>query len=37
MGLGVLRYISLTQAREYATGGHSVLREGRDSTKEREK
>ncbi|MBB4077237.1 integrase [Bartonella fuyuanensis] len=37
MGLGALRDVSLKQARELATGWRSVLREGRDPIKEREK
>ncbi len=37
MGLGALRHVSLKQARELATGWRSVLREGRDPIKEREK
>ncbi len=37
MGLGALRDVSLKQSRELATGWRSVLREGRDSIKEREK
>ncbi|WP_375679442.1 tyrosine-type recombinase/integrase, partial [Bartonella sp. AP7XZML] len=37
MGLGALRDVSLKQARELATGWRSVLREGRDPIKERNK
>ncbi|EJF82929.1 tyrosine-type recombinase/integrase [Bartonella rattimassiliensis] len=37
MGLGALRDVSLKKARELATGWHSVLREGRDPIKERNK
>ncbi|WP_375681247.1 tyrosine-type recombinase/integrase [Bartonella sp. AP60NXGY] len=37
MGLGALRDVSLKQARELATGWRSVLREGRDPIKERDK
>ncbi|WP_019224119.1 tyrosine-type recombinase/integrase [Bartonella rattaustraliani] len=37
MGLGALRDVSLKQARETATKWRSVLREGRDPIKEREK
>ncbi|WP_019223750.1 tyrosine-type recombinase/integrase [Bartonella rattaustraliani] len=37
MGLGSLRHISLKQAREHATRWRSVLHEGRDPIKEREK
>ncbi|UNE54958.1 tyrosine-type recombinase/integrase [Bartonella machadoae] len=37
MGLGALRDVSLKQARETATQWRSVLREGRDPIKEREK
>ncbi len=37
MGLGALRDVSLKQTRELATGGRSVLREGRDPIKERNK
>ncbi|MBB4077309.1 integrase, partial [Bartonella fuyuanensis] len=37
MGLGALRDVSLKQAHELATGWRSVLREGRDPIKEREK
>uniref|UniRef100_UPI0035D0D92E tyrosine-type recombinase/integrase n=1 Tax=Bartonella sp. CL63NXGY TaxID=3243538 RepID=UPI0035D0D92E len=37
MGLGALRDVSLKQARELATRWRSVLREGRDPIKEREK
>ncbi|MET3560785.1 integrase [Bartonella japonica] len=37
MGLGALRHVSLKQARELATGWRSVLREGRDPIKERNK
>ncbi len=37
MGLGVLRDVSLKQARELANGWRSVLREGRDPIKERNK
>ncbi len=36
MGMGDLRDVSLKQARELATGWRSVLREGRDSIKERD-
>ncbi|VEJ44683.1 Uncharacterised protein [Bartonella vinsonii] len=35
--MGALRDVSLKQARELATGWRSVLREGRDPIKEREK
>ncbi|WP_019223829.1 tyrosine-type recombinase/integrase [Bartonella rattaustraliani] len=37
MGLGALRHVSLKQAREHATRWRSVLHEGRDPIKEREK
>ncbi len=37
MGLSALRDVSLQQARELATGWRSVLREGRDPIKERDK
>ncbi|OPB33923.1 protein of unknown function (DUF4102) [Bartonella taylorii] len=37
MGLDALRHVSLKQARELATGWRSVLREGRDPIKERNK
>ncbi|WP_273719542.1 MULTISPECIES: site-specific integrase [Bartonella] len=37
MGLGALRDVFLKQARELATGWRSVLREGRDPIKERNK
>ncbi|WP_375683526.1 tyrosine-type recombinase/integrase [Bartonella sp. AP3QHHD] len=37
IGLGALRDVSLKQARELATGWRTVLREGRDPIKEREK
>ncbi|GAA4663821.1 tyrosine-type recombinase/integrase [Bartonella pachyuromydis] len=37
MGLGALRDVSLKQARELANGWRSILREGRDPIKEREK
>ncbi|WP_142416583.1 tyrosine-type recombinase/integrase [Bartonella massiliensis] len=37
MGLGALRDVSLKQARELATGWRSVLRDGRDPIKERNK
>ncbi len=37
MGLRALRDVSLKQARELATGWRSVLREGRDPIKERNK
>ncbi len=37
MGLGALRDVSLKQARELAIGWGAVLREGRDSIKERDK
>ncbi|WP_244614033.1 tyrosine-type recombinase/integrase [Bartonella kosoyi] len=37
MGLGALRDVSLKQARELATGWRSVLREGCDPIKERDK
>ncbi|MET3559429.1 YD repeat-containing protein [Bartonella japonica] len=37
MGLGALRHVSLKQACELATGWRSILREGRDPIKERNK